>query len=321
MTSPFSLMIHGGAGTLEREAKGPEGEALLAAIRAVLDAGRRVLAADGSALDAVETCVGLLEDDPLFNAGRGSVLNERGDVEMDAGIMDGTTLQAGAVAGVSGIRNPVRLARRVMAATPHVLLAGDGAMRFAAEQGFEPMPPDYFLTAQRREQLAQMRAAGTLGLDHDAPPAPPADGDKLGTVGAVARDRQGNLAAATSTGGLTNKRAGRIGDSPIVGAGVYADNLTCAVSGTGRGEDFLRTALAKRIADSIEFCQLDAAGAAMRGLDHFARRVDGRGGVIVVDWQGRVAAGHTTPRLIHGWIEREGPAEASFLNLTRRGTA
>jgi beta-aspartyl-peptidase (threonine type) len=312
MSFPFSLMIHGGAGALEREANGPEGVKLLASIRRILEAGRAVLAGDGQALDAVATCVALLEDDPLYNAGHGSVLNERGEVEMDAGIMDGATLQAGAVAGIAGIRNPVRLARRVMAVTPHVLLAGEGAQRFAAEQGFERLPLDWFLTDQRREQLAKMRAAGVIGLDHDPPPAPRPEADKLGTVGAVARDRAGNLAAATSTGGLANKRVGRIGDSPIVGAGVYADNLTCAVSATGRGEDIMRTVLAKRIADAIELGQLDAAGAVMHGLDHFARRIKGRGGVIVIDWQGRVASGHTTPRLIHGWIEREGDSEASF---------
>lgn len=297
----FSLMVHGGAGALDEL-----GDAGLAgryrdSIERVLGRGREMLVQGAPAIDAVEVCAALLEDDPLFNAGRGSVLNEAGRVEMDAAIMDGRNLDAGAVAGVHGIANPVRLARRLLD-TPLVLLVGDGALAFAAQCGIARVDDDYFLLPERVAQLRVARSRGEVTLDHvaDAPP------DKLGTIGAVARDRDGNLAAATSTGGMVNKHVGRVGDSPLVGAGVYADNASCAYSATGYGEDFIRTVLGRTIAGYIELQGMDALAAVDAGIAYLRRRVNGRGGVIVIDHAGNCSAGFTTPNMIHGWIERGG---------------
>lgn len=308
MHPSYSLMIHGGAGSLERIATGPEGPRYLEAMRRVLASGRALLERGGSALDTAEHCVALLEDDPLFNAGKGSVLNELGRVEMDAALMDGASLSAGSVAAVSHIANPIRLARRVMQRSGHVMLAAEGAGRFAAEEGFARVADSYFLTAQTRQQWLERKPDRKPQAGKDEPPAD----DKHGTVGCVARDLAGNLAAATSTGGVFGKRLGRVGDSPIIGAGVYADNTTCAVSCTGRGEDILRAALAKRMADSIEFLQLDARDAVAQALGYFLRRLDGQGGAILIDRLGNCAGGHTTKRMIHGWVEHGGAGEVSF---------
>jgi beta-aspartyl-peptidase (threonine type) len=304
MANHFSLMIHGGAGTLAHVRSSADAAPYLNTIHATLDQGRRILARGGAALDAVEICCALLEDDPLLNAGRGSVLNAEGRIEMDAGIMDGATLNAGAVAAVHHIARPIALARLVMARSGHVLLGGEGAMAFADACGVARVPDAYLITEARQGEWARTRAAG------GAAPAPDGVAEGHGTVGAVARDRSGNLAAATSTGGLVNKHPGRIGDSPIIGAGVYADNETCAVSATGRGEDLLRTVMAKTIADLIELRGLDAAQAVAAGMAYLRRKVEGHGGVIVVDRIGRCAAGFTTPRLIHGWIECGGASQA-----------
>jgi beta-aspartyl-peptidase (threonine type) len=298
----FSLMVHGGAGTLDLAANPAHAQALHHAIARVLAAGRALLEKGAPALDAVEHCVTLLEDDPLFNAGRGSVLNEFGRVEMDAAIMDGRSLAAGAVAAVHGIANPVRLARRVMDDTPHILLVGDGAMRFAEQCGMPLQPDDYFLLPERLAQLERARARRATGLDH----AVENDNGKLGTVGAVARDLRGDLAAATSTGGLVNKRMGRVGHSPLVGAGVYGDNRSCAVSATGVGEDLMRIVLAKTVADLVELWGLDGPAAAHAAIDRLRERVAGQGGLIVIDRAGRCAGAGSTPNLIHGWIENSG---------------
>lgn len=300
----FSLMVHGGAGALDNGSH--DAAHYLESIRTVLEHGREILRGTGSALEAVEVCTALLEDDPLFNAGCGSVLNEDGRVEMDAAIMDGRSLAAGAVADVHNIANPVRLARLVLAQDETVMLAGEGAMRFARNQGVALVPDHYFLTPARIRQYETSRRAGRTGLDHDAV----SDGE-VGTVGAVARDRAGNLAAATSTGGTVNKRFGRVGDSPVVGAGVWADNATCAVSCSGTGEDFMRTVLAKTAADLIELCGLDAATAAARATDYLVRKVNGRGGLILVDHRGRCASSFTTPKMIRGWIEHGGKARCA----------
>ena len=302
MHDDFSLMVHGGAGTFDSGSDEHVAERYCAAIRRVLEHGRALLGQGASAVDAVAACASLLEDDPLFNAGRGAVLNEQGKVELDAGIMDGRDLTAGAVAAVNNIANPIQLARQVMCAGEHVLLIGDGALRFAEQCGIALAADDYFRTPERVEQLAQARAHGSRMLDHDQ-----ADGAaKYGTIGAVARDRDGNLAAATSTGGIVNKRVGRVGDSPIIGAGVYADNATCAVSATGYGEELMRSVLAKTIADAIEHTGCDAAGAVAYGMAYLTRKVQGRGGVICIDATGRCASGMTTPKMIHGWIEHGG---------------
>ncbi len=301
-------MVHGGAGALGNIKDERVAVRYLESIRVVLEHGREVLGQGATAVEAVEACASLLEDDPLFNAGCGSVLNENGKVEMDAGIMDGRDLAAGAVAAIGNIANPVQLARLIMDGSEHVLLIGEGALHFAAHCGVKLTPDHYFFTPDRIEQLENARLHGRIMLDHDSE----GDEQKYGTIGAVAWDRQGNLAAATSTGGIVNKRMGRIGDSPIVGAGVYADNATCAVSATGYGEEFMRTVFAKTIADSIEFRELDACQAVDFGIDYLRRKVNGRGGVICIDRLGRCASGLTTPKMIHGWIEHGGETYCRF---------
>jgi beta-aspartyl-peptidase (threonine type) len=307
----FSLMVHGGAGALDNVRDDKTAVRYLESLRVVLEHGRAILSRGASAVEAVETCASLLEDDPLFNAGCGSVLNELGRVEMDAGIMDGRDLAAGAVAGISNIANPVQLARLIMDGSEHVMLIGDGAMRFA-EHCQVPFAPDhYFLTPERIAQLDQARFRHRIMLDHDEADEL-AEEQKYGTIGAVAWDIQGNLAAATSTGGVVNKRVGRVGDTPIVGAGVYADNETCAVSATGFGEDFMRTVIAKTIADVLYFKGGDAAFAAAEGIAYLKRKVSGRGGVIVIDRDGRCASGMTTRKMIHGWIEHGGETHCRF---------
>jgi len=307
----YSLMVHGGAGALDELRDGPKASAYREGIRRVLEHGRGMLAEGAAALDVVTACAALLEDDPLFNAGRGSVLNEEGRVEMDAAVMDGRDLAAGAVAGVHNIANPVELARRVMSETPHVMLVGEGAMRLAAQCGMAQVADDYFQLPERVAQLQQARRTRTITLDH-APELDARDPGKLGTIGAVARDVRGDLAAATSTGGMVNKRVGRVGDTPIVGAGVYADNTSCAVSATGYGEDLMRSVLARRIADLVELQGMDAEQATRAGIEYFRLRVQGRGGVIVIDHEGNCASGLTTPNMIHGWIAHAGEAVVRF---------
>jgi len=298
----YSLIIHGGAGALEDLKYEASEAAFRQSITAILAQGRHRLERGDSALDVVEYCANLLEDDRLYNAGCGSVLNADGKVEMDAALMDGRNLQAGAIAGIKNIKNPISLARRVLEHGEHVLLMGDGALEFAKFCGIETYPDDYFITAARIKQLAAAQVAGRMTLDHER--IKPSQ--KLGTIGAVARDIHGNLAAATSTGGLVNKRWGRVGDTPIVGAGVFADNDTCAVSATGYGEQFLRTVLAKTISDFVQFRGMDAQAAAKAGIEYLVAKVNGEGGVIVIDAAGHCAAAQSTSGLIRGWIELGG---------------
>jgi beta-aspartyl-peptidase (threonine type) len=303
--------VHGGAGALDNVRDNKSAVRYLDSIRSVLEHGRSVLELGGSALQAVEACASLLEDDPVFNAGCGSVLNEHGKVEMDAAIMDGRDLQAGAVAAIGNIANPVQLARLVLTKSEHVMLIGEGAMRFADHCGMPLVPDNYFFTKDRIAQLEQARLRHKMMLDHDDTEEDSED-QKYGTIGAIAYDRDGNLAAATSTGGIVNKRMGRVGDSPIIGAGVYADNATCAVSATGYGEEFMRSVIAKTIADYVDMLGMDAAEATKAGIDYLTRKVAGRGGVIVIDHAGRCASGFTTKKMIHGWIEHGGEAVARF---------
>ena len=307
----YSLMVHGGAGALDNVRDNKTALRYLESIRQVLEHGRRVMELGGSALQAAEACASLLEDDPVFNAGCGSVLNENGKVEMDAAIMDGRDLSAGAVAAIENIANPVQLARLVLTNSEHVMLIAEGAMRFADHEGMERVPEDYFYTPDRIEQLRQARLKHKMMLDHDDTEEDSED-QKYGTIGAIARDPEGNLAAATSTGGIVNKRLGRVGDSPIVGAGVYADNETCAVSATGFGEDFMRSVIAKTISDFIYMKGLDAEKATEAGIEYLVRKVNGRGGVIVIDKDGNCSSGHSTKRMIHGWIEKSGEAVCTF---------
>lgn len=310
-TGSYSLMVHGGAGALDNVKDDKIAVRYLESIRAILEHGREVMELGGSALQAVEACASLLEDDPVFNAGCGSVLTEHGKVEMDAAIMDGRDLNAGAVACIGNISNPVQLARLVMAESEHVMLISEGATRFADHCGMALTPDNYFFTRDRIAQLEQARLRHKIMLDHDDTEDDTED-QKYGTIGAIARDPSGNLAAATSTGGIVNKRMGRVGDSPIVGAGVYADNETCAVSATGYGEEFMRTVISKTISDFIYMKGMDAGEATLAGIEYLSRRVKGRGGVIVIDKDGKCASGFTTKKMIHGWIEQGGEAVVRF---------
>ncbi len=284
---PYSLMIHGGAGAIRAP------ERYEPALARIIEAGAEMLETGAEALDVVTHCVGLLEDDPLFNAGCGAVLNTDGEACCDASIMDGRNLAAGAVAGVRGVRNPVRLARLVMETTPHVFMIGAGAERLGRSHGLPFEPESYFLTPERQAELARAKARREVTLDH----AQGVSG-KLGTVGAVARDHSGNLAAATSTGGLVNQMSGRVGDSPVIGAGVYADNESCAISCTGMGEQFLRTSLARTASFLVETQGMSAPEAAEAAIAYLARRVQGSGGLIMVDRKGNCGAAHSPPGLL-----------------------
>jgi beta-aspartyl-peptidase (threonine type) len=301
--SNWTLAIHGGAGTISRAQLTPEKEAAcLAGLRAALEAGRAILAAGGSAEEAVIAAVMSLEDCPLFNAGHGSVFTAAGTIEMDAALMRGDS-QAGAVTGVTRIRNPILAAREVMRATPHVLLAGPPADEFAAARGLAMEAPDYFRTAHRRAQLEAAQATQTVALDHDLPA-------RMGTVGAVARDVSGALAAATSTGGMTNKPAGRVGDSPIIGAGTWADGAV-AVSCTGTGEAFLRCAAAHEVSALIRLGGRTLAEAAAEVALRRVPAAGGKGGLIAVDAAGNAALPFGTEGMYRGvWRSGERPETA-----------
>lgn len=292
------LLVHGGAGTLFKGAIPAEREALArAGLEQALTAGAALLEAGASALDAVEAAVRALEDCEFFNAGKGAVFTHAGTQEMDAAIMDGKTRSAGAVAGVSLIRNPVSLARRVMEHSPHVMLIGPGAEAFGREQGLDFAESAYFFSDFRWQQLEQLRGSDRLALDHALGQAPP---DKYGTVGAVALDADGHLAAATSTGGMTNKRVGRVGDSPLIGAGTYADDASCAISATGHGEFMMRTVFCHAVAARMRYAgqQLQAAAAsAMAELT----ALGGGGGLIAIDAQGNWTMPYNTGRMYRGW--------------------
>ena len=278
----FGIVIHGGAGTLPRAEMSGEAEGKYrAALNEAVDAGHAVLHDGGTSLDAVTRAVVLLEDNPLFNAGRGSVFTLDGRNELDASIMDGRTLKAGAVCGLTRIRNPVELARAVMERSEHVMLAGAGAEEFASSQGFSFVPQDYFSTAERWQQLQRIRS-GEIGLSGHTI-------SHVGTVGAVALDTQGHLAAATSTGGMTGKRFQRIGDSPIIGAGTYADDRSCAVSATGHGEVFIRAAVAHDICARMRFGGRGVGEAAREVIFGELAALGGEGGVIAIDAHGEIA--------------------------------
>ena len=303
MDSRWSIAIHGGAGTILRErmteAQRAEYEA---GLRAALAVGASRLAAGGSALEAVIETVMLLEDDPLFNAGRGATLTFDGRIELDAAVMDGRDRSAGAVAGVTTVRNPVQLARAVMEQGPHVFLAGAGAERFAREQGFDAVDPAWFETPERRRQFDEFRERKGGWFDSSV---------KYGTVGAVARDEQGHVAAATSTGGLTGKRWGRIGDSPVIGAGTYADDCACAVSATGAGEFFIRAGVAHTICDRVRFLGetvQQAADATIKEVDELG----GDGGVIVAGPDGSTAFSFNTPGMYRGRADSSGKHEIAI---------
>ena len=281
----ISIAIHGGAGTLVKGLMTPELEAQYQmALRTARDEGYLILANGGSALDAVETAVKLLEDTPLFNAGKGSVFTNQGTHEMDAAIMDGQSLKAGAVSLITGIKNPVKLARDVMEKSYHVFLAGEGAMQFARMNGHEFLDSDYFYDEVRYQQWQGIKDSEGFQLDHSVKK----DG-KFGTVGAVACDQNGNIAAATSTGGMTNKKFGRVGDSPMIGAGTYANNNTCAVSCTGSGEFFIRGVVAYDVSCLMEYKGLSLQEAANEVIHKRILKINGDGGFIAVDAHGNIA--------------------------------
>lgn len=306
------IAIHGGAGTITRAAMDPAREReYTEALQHVLRAGQRILADGGSALDAVTEAVRLLEECPLFNAGKGAVLTHAGTFELDAAVMDGATLDAGAVACVTRLRNPVLAARAVLDHSEHVLFAGAGAEAFAEAQGLELVAPDYYFTQARHDQWQRARStAGMALLDHDAAAlaaqgkagaADPIDPDsKFGTVGAVACDSRGNLAAATSTGGVTNKRVGRVGDTPVIGAGCYADDVA-AVSATGTGEMFIRTVAAYDVSAQMRYAGLSLEDSARRVVMEKLRAINGRGGLIAVDRAGNVTLPFNTEGMYRGF--------------------
>ncbi|MEQ8707321.1 MAG: isoaspartyl peptidase/L-asparaginase [Phaeodactylibacter sp.] len=303
--STYSLAIHGGAGTILRsEMTNAQEQAHRKALEQALAAGESVLSAGGSALTAVEAAVKSLEDCEYFNAGRGAVFTHDGRNEMDASIMCGATLNAGAVAMVEGVKNPVSLSRLVMERSDHVFLCGPGAQEFARDLEVPILDADYFFSAFRYEQLEEARAKNRVQLDHS---------DKFGTVGAVALDLQGNLAAATSTGGLTNKRYGRVGDSSVIGAGTYANNATCAISCTGYGEYFLRGVVAYDVSCLMEYQGLSLEAAADRVINHKQAAMGGDGGLIAVDRYGHIAAPFNSEGMYRGWVRKGGaPAVAIY---------
>ena len=304
MTAPYTLAVHGGAGTIARGHT--DAAPYHAGLRTALAAGQAVLAHGGSALDAVVVAVRTLEDDPLFNAGRGAVYTSAAQHEMDAAVMDGSTLAAGAVAGVRTLRNPVQLARTVMD-SKFVLLSGEGAEQFARAHGFEAMPPGYFHTEHRLAQLHRLQneASAAMQMDHAAPLD---ETRKFGTVGAVALDSAGHLASAVSTGGMSNKHPGRIGDSALVGAGIYANDQSCAVSATGSGEYFIRACVAHDIHARIAY-----AGATLEAASHAALatvgRLGGEGGVIAVDRLGHIALPYISAGMYRGWVRAGATAQ------------
>lgn len=291
-------------------------------LKDALNAGYSVLKSGGSSLDAVEVAVKVLEDSPLFNAGKGSVFTAEGTNEMDASIMEGKTLKAGSVAGVTTIKNPISAARKVMEKSPHVMMTGKGAEKFAAEQKLEIVSPEYFFDSLRYKQWQKIKETEKIQLDHsedrgDVKPSfdvefNPNPDSKFGTVGAVALDIYGNLAAATSTGGMTNKKFGRIGDSPIIGAGCYANNKTCAVSCTGHGEFFIRNVVAYDVSALMEYKNLMLQQAAETVIDKKLTELGGTGGVIAVDAQGNIAMPFNTPGMYRGVVKENGEVEVSI---------
>ena len=305
--APYGLVIHGGAGTITRARLTAEQEAdIRAALAEAIDAGHAVLDQGGEALDAVVAAILILEDSPVFNAGKGAVFTYDGDHELDASIMDGRDRNAGAVASVRTVRNPIVAARAVMEQSPHVMLAGSGADEFARVVGAEQVPNEYFATDFRRRQLEQLKEREAAGEAW----RPMIVESKFGTVGAVALDRHGNLAAGTSTGGTTNKRFGRVGDSPVIGAGTFADNESCAVSATGHGEYFIRNVVAYEVCIQMRYQDRPLVDAANQVVHERLVKAGGDGGLIAIDRQGHIAMPFNTEGMYRAW--RVGRQEAGI---------
>ncbi|OWY21357.1 isoaspartyl peptidase/L-asparaginase [Sphingobacteriales bacterium UPWRP_1] len=310
------IAVHGGAGTIQKNKMTPQKEQeYRQTLEKALQAGYSLLQEGKSSTRAVLAAVQVLEDSPLFNAGKGSVFTHDGNIEMDAAIMDGATRKAGAVTGVQCVKNPVLAAWEVLKDGRFILLSGEGADLFAGSKNLQMADQDYFATPERYQQLMEARKKGKMKLDHDAAKDTAQthsfvwEKEKYGTVGAVALDIFGNLAAATSTGGLTNKQYGRIGDSPVIGAGTYADNNTCAVSCTGKGEDFIRLSVAHEIASQMRYAGRNVSEAAADVIMHQLTNLKGRGGCIAIDKQGNVAMPFNTAGMYRGSINRHGKME------------
>jgi len=305
MANKYCIAIHGGAGTILRSTMTPElQQQYEQGLQNALSAGYAILEAGGHAVDAVEAAVTSLEDFPLFNAGKGAVFNHIGKHEMDAAIMNGQTLEAGGVCGVGNVKNPVMLAREVMRYSGHVLLAGAGAEEFGRQRGVKFEDDAYFYTAQRYQQWQDALKEDVVQLDHTD--------KKFGTVGAVALDKKGNLAAATSTGGLTNKKFGRVGDSPIVGAGTYANNNTCAISCTGVGELFLRSVVAYDISCLIEYKGLSLKKACELVVKNKLVKIGGEGGLIAIDKDGNIEMSFNSEGMYRACRHSDGRTEISI---------
>ena len=319
----WTIVVHGGAGVIERSALGPKGDAdYRAGLTAATEAGAKVLDRGGSALDAVEAVLNILEDDPLFNAGRGAVFTSEGKNELDSSIMDGSNLKAGAVAGVTRTRHPISLARAVMEKSPYVMLAGPGTDAFAAKVGLEQVDPSFFFTEARWQSLVkQLQKEGKPVPPRPAGAPPPgtaepvgfydeaADPRSHGTTGVVALDRNGNIAAGTSTGGLQGKMPGRVGDSPIIGAGTYASNQSCAVSATGSGEYFIRLGVAREICNLVRFKGMPVQQAADEVIHHELEALHGDGGVIALTPDGQTAFSFNTPGMFRARLAEGGKLE------------
>jgi len=319
----WAIVIHGGAGVIERSALGPKGEASYrASLEQAIGAGAKVLEAGGSSLDAVETTIRILEDDPLFNAGRGAVFDAEGKNELDSSIMDGATLKAGAVAGVMHTRHPISLARAVMEKSPHVMLIGEGADAFAGRVGLEQVDQSFFFTESRWQALVkQLTKEGRPVPPRPAGAPPPSqtvpvgqleespETHRYGTVGVVAVDRQGNIAAGTSTGGMQAKMQGRVGDSPIIGAGTYASNQSCAVSGTGTGEYFIRLGVAREVCNLVFFKGMKLQDAADQVIHKELEALNGDGGVIAVTPDGQMAWSFNTRGMFRARLAEGGKLE------------
>ncbi|HLN74473.1 MAG: isoaspartyl peptidase/L-asparaginase family protein [Methylococcaceae bacterium] len=298
----YVMVIHGGAGTMDRKEMTPDMEKeYTAVLNKALHVGDSVLSNGGTCMDAIEKTIVIMEDSPLFNAGKGAVFTHEGLVELDASVMEGQTLKAGAIAGVRDIKNPIRVARRVMEQSEHVMLTGAGASQFAKEQGFEPVDNSYFYTEKRYKALQEL-----LKKEREA-----AQNDKHGTVGCVALDRYGNIAAGTSTGGMNNKKYGRIGDSPIIGAGTYANNKTGAFSCTGHGEYYIRLGFSRDISALMEYKKLSLKKACHEEIRKLTE-LGGTGGVIGIDKKGNIAMEFNTSGMFRGYVKSDGEQEVKI---------
>lgn len=322
--SNFAIVIHGGAGTITRKNMTPEKEkAYTLVLNEALKKGYTILEKGGTSLEAVEAAIIVMEDSPLFNAGKGAVFTNEGKNELDAAIMEGNTLMAGAVAGVTTVKNPIKAAIAVMEKSPHVMMTGAGAEKFAKEKGLEIVDPSYFYTEARYKALLKAKEEEKVELDHtEKVKAGPksgyidsqenlifTEGKKFGTVGCVALDKSGNLASGTSTGGMTNKRYGRIGDAPIIGAGTYANNATCAISATGHGEFFIRSVVGHDISALMEYKGLSVSQAADEVVMKKLVKMGGEGGVIAIDRSGNIAMPFNSEGMYRGYMKADGKSE------------